>query len=1092
MNILNWKSCARHVVRLLFSDSSQRLMEGFLLGTSLLVGFHLLIAHVGTSTALVGGFCFALLAGLVAGSRLNGRLHREWGIGYLLLSTWVFTLPWLAELPLTVAGALSSDALQHGLVQWGITFASGLIVVGWAGLALAWIVGREQTTLAEKSSLPLDWDQKLIGGFVAGLLLTSLCLAPLWGTHVASALAVVGWCALFLRRLLRPSQAADESSVSSPQATESPVIAVVTSLASNRASWTDRSIDCGMSLLVGSTAALAMREVFQLMLTAPFLVDVFWAVLLIGFIVGRWSASDTRLTRRFSSTIRRTGCVAGMCCTLALIAAFPELVRLSLSINSQVQSLWQIVLCRVAILAVVALPLGWGWGTRFPTVVPAGQTSHGASQRSNISVTIGLVFAWTGYWLARFFLLTQQHIAGWHLLLVTVCAVLTLLQVLQTVRRQQSAWKPLFAGALCCATLIGSVALWGMRYNPALSTKLLFSTQVSMAAHNDCEFELLPYLDDARLLESREGEQGTLTAWRQHGAQLQIRDNGIPLALSSTNPQFFPEFSGELLHAAFPLTLHERPRRVLLLGLGGGVPLKTCLAYPVQEVRCVEPNKALTHLVEKLLFPYWGQSLVRDNRLELVGLETTLALLTDDRQYDVILSSALPPVSWQAVPELTVEQLHRIAARLDKDGIFCQRFPFVDFGAQPLQEMARTMQAAFKNVGAFEVGPGELLFLGTNSPKGLIRDNLLTRLQTPHVRRILSSVGWDWSVLLNLPAYQDEALTKIAEDQHALLNSSRNGLFAFQLPPEVMRWGTKQMEVRQMLDRHTERILAWLGEEGESPVVLRRLAEVASQSKLMAKYPDQYWAYRKEVKKQITERPASLIQQVGHDPSTDGIHPEDRRRMQYFEALSDAKKQKPVQLESIDKIERFSRPYDPLLSYFLRGELAVLYEDAETSRPRDELRNLLYVIYYGRADDRSVRCVISALDLLMNTPSAVSDDSVRSDLVNSLLQALKRRWDARGQQQPAASQVVLNDIELSLEVIDESFAFLAEQSKQGNFSPVAYQARERVLQRELVRPLRTYRARLLPHHYQSLEKSRRLLESLKEDDESLDDSTSLQ
>src|SRR5690606_34712695 len=113
-----------------------------------------------------------------------------------------------------------------------------------------------------------------------------------------------------------------------------------------------------------------------------------------------------------------------------------------------------------------------------------------------------------------------------------------------------------------------------------------------------------------------------------------------------------------------------------------------------------------------------------------------------------------------------------------------QQFQFVDFGAQPLQVMAATWRSAFRHVAALETAPGEMILLGTNSKAGLAADDLTEKMQAPHVRRTLAWIGWDWSMPLNLPAYGDDALGRIAEPVRQGGNTVAAGTLALTLPLE--------------------------------------------------------------------------------------------------------------------------------------------------------------------------------------------------------------------------------------------------------------------------------------------------------------------
>ncbi|MGH7129702.1 MAG: spermidine synthase, partial [Planctomycetaceae bacterium] len=369
-------------------------------------------------------------------------------------------------------------------------------------------------------------------------------------------------------------------------------------------------------------------------------------------------------------------------------------------------------------------------------------------------------------------------------------------------------------------------------------------------------------LDEGRHVATVEGRRGTLTAWTHRGSQLQIRENGVPKAIITTDPFLCPHYAPELLQAVLPMALHERPHRVLVLGLGGGEPLAAGFAFPVRELTCADADTQLPALLEARV---WSDGRVRpldDARIRIVPLDPPLAVACRGAGYDVIISCPDQSALWRASAEFTAEFYRNVARRQERDGIFCQRFHAVDYGPQPIATVAATFLDTFADVAAVEVAPGELLFLATNSPRGLSRPGIEARLKARHVRTALAQLGWDWCVPLNLPTYDHKALSEIVRQSDAEPNTASAIRSAFTLPRDLMRWGPKRQEVYDRFAQHAGRMLQWDHVDGQDPELLRRLAEVTGQRQLMAAYPDQPWAYRKTLREQLTERPRSAIRQI--------------------------------------------------------------------------------------------------------------------------------------------------------------------------------------------------------------------------------------
>ncbi|MCA9071894.1 MAG: hypothetical protein KDA84_23360, partial [Planctomycetaceae bacterium] len=381
---------------------------------------------------------------------------------------------------------------------------------------------------------------------------------------------------------------------------------------------------------------------------------------------------------------------------------------------------------------------------------------------------------------------------------------------------------------------------------------------------------------------------------------------------------------------------------------------------------------------------------------------------------------------------------------------------------------ARTMQSAFRDVVFLEMAGGEMLLIGSNSPKGVAREGFMDRLQREHIRRHLGHIGWDWSVPLNLTAFNDEALKKFAAEDSTWsgkANSSTTGTFAFRLPNEMMRWGPKPLENQQALAQLVGRFAEWSDIDPTDPDLLRRLAEVTGQRKLMATNPDKYWGYRKTVKDQVTKRPRSIIVQAKGEMPRQEIHPDEKRRLAYFRALGETVKHHPHRLQDIAKVESFAEPYDPLLTFFLHQEVAELHSRVGERDYAAELVHRFHSVYFADPQDRSVRNITSAMDILCQHPEACPDPVARWDYLNGLLQMLKVRWAIRAGVPPSSTEAVLNDVQKSLTAVDRAIQTMEEELRaDAEIDSEQWKARRRFLESTVVHPLRAYRKQLSPFH----------------------------
>ena len=202
-----------------------------------------------------------------------------------------------------------------------------------------------------------------------------------------------------------------------------------------------------------------------------------------------------------------------------------------------------------------------------------------------------------------------------------------------------------------------------------------------------------------------------------------------------------------------------------------------------------------------------------------------------------------------------------------------------------------------------------------------------------------------------------------------------------------------------------ERFAQWGGIDPRDPDLLRRLAEVTGQRKLMTTHPDEFWVYRKTVKEQVTKNPRSVIVQVKGEMPRREIHADEKRRLAYFHALGETVKHHPHRPEDIARVESFSDPYDPLVTFFLHQEVAELHSRSADRDYPAELAHRFYSLFYAAPGDRSVRNVTAALDLLCEHPQAAPDPLDRWDDLNAVLQMLKQRWAVRAGVTPSSTQV---------------------------------------------------------------------------------------
>ena len=1009
------------------------------------------------------GLVLAVALGL--GQRWSSRMVRGSATGTLvgllgLLGAWSLIHPFWVN---TLATSLSRVPLSwfespviHPLVS--------LLVAGMVWLLPGLLSGAIMALGMVDASHTRRSSPALMFGIACGLVVNAVVLAPWVGLQVASLAATGFVCALGLGRYwLRLTQG--EREVVDP------------SRGNHATNPADELVGLRgiMAVVIGVLLACQIRLINQLMPHGAFMVLIQSAGLLAGLAVGISILSFRRVALPRWDVTAWSGLLAASASSL-LLALHPALVNASLWMNATLTNVVWLMLARVALLMLALVPFGvalagvarprnseqpqvsLGWGTPFVLGVTGGTFLLGGivDMIPLMGLCSGLLLGAIGY----------LHIcrSGWI----------------------HSARTAGLAGSLLAVAL--SLPFWRLHDDASRTAKVLFSTPAFVAYRSGWNINHLSALDDLRLIHRRESSSGSLTLWRGHVAELYVREGGVPRAVVSKSTEIVPQFAPEVLQAVYSLVISERPGRVLLLGLSAGVPLSTCLQFPVRELVCVEGDSQLIELVRGPLARETGLDPLVDDRVKLQRVSPELALMAQPGDpFDVILSSPASSSLSASGVNFTSEFYQRASKHLAERGLFCQRFECVDYGPEPLRIVLKSMRQAFRQVMAIETAAGEMLLFGANSDEVFIPGGIAARLELPHVLKVLSRSGLDWSTLLNQPAYDHEALGEICGESRQSANSTFNGLLGGQAPWEVMRWGNKLMEVQASLtttrltkapfwtapadgEPHSldqevtlsrrSRLVEWLGDAQVSLELLRRLNEVTTQQKLVHENPDaHWWEYRKTLRQQLQERPRTLVQQVKAIEEKRTLHPEDIRRRDYFSVLGNAVQREKPTREQIAAVEAYLEPYDPLLSYFAKQEIADLLARCDEDAAQ-ELTYRLHVIFFAPTRDASVRNVATALETLVKHPEAIPNDSTRFDVLNGLVQTLRTRWETRQFITETSTRKVLVDVDQSLIAIENGVSSLNEIAASAGVTEAEWEIRKQVIERLLLRPLRSYRAEI--------------------------------
>jgi spermidine synthase len=166
------------------------------------------------------------------------------------------------------------------------------------------------------------------------------------------------------------------------------------------------------------------------------------------------------------------------------------------------------------------------------------------------------------------------------------------------------------------------------------------------------------------------------------------------------------------LLAHLPLAVHENPRKVLNIGMGGAFTLSSVLAYDnIDSAEIVEIDPKVVEACRTVLAPYNLHAL-EDKRTKIVIADGRNYLFSTKKKYDIIISE--PPNIWvSGVSNLFTKEFYEIVREhLDKGGIFSQWFPRYEMTDYDYKIALNTLHSVFPYIYEFDLG-GDVIVLAS-------------------------------------------------------------------------------------------------------------------------------------------------------------------------------------------------------------------------------------------------------------------------------------------------------------------------------------------------------------------------------------------
>jgi spermidine synthase len=171
----------------------------------------------------------------------------------------------------------------------------------------------------------------------------------------------------------------------------------------------------------------------------------------------------------------------------------------------------------------------------------------------------------------------------------------------------------------------------------------------------------------------------------------------------------------QLLTAHLPLAVHGKPERVVLVGLGSGMTLASCLKYDPKEVVCIEISPAVVRASRYFDVETGGP--LTDPRVKLKVADARSVIRRLDGRFDVILNE--PSNLWIAgMAGLFTEEFYQsCAAHLSAGGLMGQWVHAYGLTEDCFRDAVATFQQVFPYLTVWELWvSGDYLLIGSQTP----------------------------------------------------------------------------------------------------------------------------------------------------------------------------------------------------------------------------------------------------------------------------------------------------------------------------------------------------------------------------------------
>ncbi|RPJ44173.1 MAG: hypothetical protein EHM19_07200 [Candidatus Latescibacterota bacterium] len=287
--------------------------------------------------------------------------------------------------------------------------------------------------------------------------------------------------------------------------------------------------------------------------------------------------------------------------------------------------------------------------------------------------------------------------------------------------------------------------------------------------------------DTGSILYYRDGADATVSIHEPPYGGRTLRINGK--ADASTGLADMPT---QVALAQVPILLAPDPKKVLVVGLGGGVTMASAATH--EGVERIDVLEISGEVIEgaRLHFGPYTHGAFDDPRVRIIRNDGRNHLLLSRERYDVIISEPSNP--WLAgIANLFTEEYFMLArARLEPGGVYCQWLQAYGMAPSDFLLVIRTLAHVFPNVTLWQAQFNDFLLIAGDDRPPVALGDLATRMLEPRVFADLESIGLEHPGRFLGGCLADDATLRSWAGEGPL-NTDGNGILEFSAPLQRLR-----------------------------------------------------------------------------------------------------------------------------------------------------------------------------------------------------------------------------------------------------------------------------------------------------------------